>query len=276
MFSEVGSPSVWMLGARSTLAEHMARRWTLAGRPFHAAVRPELDLADPSRLDSLAIPADVTHAVCFAGLTSLAACRADPELADACNHRGPARLARRLADRGIPLVFLSTNLVFDGARAAMEPAAPPAPHTVYGRSKADGEASVRVAGGRVVRLTKVWEPGLPRLVDWADSLRAGRPVEAFDDLRVAPVTADDAVDSIEAALGDPAGSIRHRSGAADVSWYGIALRIAERLGVSRHLVHRTSAAEAGIPPAERPTHTTLADPAARPLDRVLDEIFPPP
>src|ERR1700749_1277786 len=80
-----------------------------------SADRPFLDLGRP--VDDWPIP-DGIGAACFcAAIARLADCARDPEGSTRVNVTGTVALADRLLARGIPVLFLSTDKVFDGSRA---------------------------------------------------------------------------------------------------------------------------------------------------------------
>jgi len=75
----------------------------------------------------------------------------------AANADGPGRLASHAARRGIPLIHISTDYVFDGNKGLpyheMDPVAP---LNVYGLSKEAGERAVRSANARHIILRTSW------------------------------------------------------------------------------------------------------------------------
>ena len=83
-----------------------------------------------------------------AAWTDVDGCARDPELADRRNGAAARILADATASRGIDLVQVSTNEVFDGRRAhdrGYLPEDPPSPGNAYGSSKLAGEEAARSA-----------------------------------------------------------------------------------------------------------------------------------
>ncbi len=126
----------------------------LAAAPFATEVLawdlPEHDLDDPAsaeRLVSEARPHAVVHAAAW---TDVDGCARDPDLAMRRNGRATGEMARACAGRGIALLAVSTNEVFDGRRTDGRPYRtedPPNPPNPYGRAKLAGELEARDAFG---------------------------------------------------------------------------------------------------------------------------------
>jgi dTDP-4-dehydrorhamnose reductase len=92
-----------------------------------------------------------------AGYTAVDRAESEPDAAFAINADGPAYLAEAAAVAGIPLVHLSTDYVFDGAKAApYDEADPVRPLSVYGASKAAGERAVRERLDRHLIMRTSW------------------------------------------------------------------------------------------------------------------------
>ena len=80
----------------------------------------------------------------LAAETDLEWCEQHPKAAADTNERATAWLAGFCADRNIPLVYISTAGVFDGAKEGpYDERDPPAPINVYGSTKFAGEEAVR-------------------------------------------------------------------------------------------------------------------------------------
>lgn len=105
--------------------------------------RPGLDLEDPSTF----APALQAHApdmvACVGAYTAVDLAESEPEKARRINAEGPGAMAQLCARENLPLLHVSTDYVFDGSKAGpyYETDAI-APQSVYGRSKAEGEAQV--------------------------------------------------------------------------------------------------------------------------------------
>jgi dTDP-4-dehydrorhamnose reductase len=112
--------------------------------------RVDFDLDEPQTAE-LAVEHDRPDVVIHcAAWTDVDGCARDPALADRRNGEATATLARAAAARGIALVAVSTNEVFDGGRTDGTPYEPwdqTSPGNPYGASKLRGEIGAREAYG---------------------------------------------------------------------------------------------------------------------------------
>jgi len=123
-----------------------------------ALTREQLDLAD---LDSVAntvrdIAPDIL--VNAAAYTAVDKAESEAELARTVNATAPARMAQELTKRGGLLVHYSTDYVFDGSKPLETPYEddPPAPLSVYGQTKLDGERGIIESGCPYIILRSTW------------------------------------------------------------------------------------------------------------------------
>jgi dTDP-4-dehydrorhamnose reductase len=251
--SEIGRIAAAQLGARAVATTR---------RPRGASDRRiVLDLAE-DRLARFAPPAGVTSACILAAVARLGDCARDPTGSARVNVDGTLALANRLIARGMHVLFISSDKVFDGTTAQVPADAPTAPLSEYGRQKARAEVALgdhmkRGAPVAILRLGKVVSPATALLRDWTAALKARQPIRAFHDMTMAPVAAATVVRAIEALMGARAAGIFQLSGPRDVAYLDAAFFLAERLGADRSLVHRASLAESNPPPGAGPPHTTL-------------------
>lgn len=253
--SEIGAAAAGWLrrkGYAVTATTRRADRIT-ADRPFLDLGRPLADWEPPGG----------TRAACLcAAVSRLADCAGDPTGSRLVNVAGSLAVVDRLLARGIAVLFLSTDKVFDGSRPQVPAGAATCPVSEYGRQKAAVEAALagRIALGApvaILRLSKVVSPRMALVCQWLGSLAAQRPVRAFDDMMLAPVPVATAAAAIQHLLAEPACGIFQLSGPRDVAYSAAALRLARRLGADPGLVERVSAWSAGLPPGSTARHTTL-------------------
>lgn len=129
----------------------------LARLGCRAVGRDELDITDPTRITAMIeqlAPALIINAAAYTGVDDA---ERERETAYTVNAAGAGTLARLCAVAGIPLIHVSTDMVFGQGdpQKPIKEKARPSPGSVYGESKLDGEAQVRAAGGRhtVVRVS---------------------------------------------------------------------------------------------------------------------------
>jgi len=171
-------------------------------------------------------------------------------------------LADRLLARGISVLFLSTNQVFNGLVPKVAADAPHSPLTEYGRQKARAEIEffARIEQGAplaILRLAKVVSPDMPLVRGWIDTLAAGKEIRAFSDMTMAPAETSMVVAAIAALMQDAARGIFQLTGPRDLSYANIGRHVAQRLGVDPTLVIEGRTSDAGLPAGSARPHTTL-------------------
>ena len=226
--------------------------------------RDSADFTDP---DSVARAAEALNAdaiINAVAYTAVDRAEEEPERAALVNAISVGRLAEVAASRGLPLVHISTDYVFDGT--GQEPWTPnsiTAPLGIYGRTKRDGEIAVRMADGAHAILRTSWVfsatgnnfvKTMLRLSEDRDSLNVvadqiGGPTSAA-------AIADATIALAKAMCDGRSGGTHHFSGAPDVSWADFAREI------FRQADRRVTVND--IPTTAYPT------PARRPLNSRLD------
>ncbi|MDQ2105453.1 sugar nucleotide-binding protein [Azospirillum sp. C340-1] len=194
--------------------------------------------------------------------------RPDPAGAEAVNVAGAVGLASWLAERGTPVLFLSTNQVFDGSVPHRPADDALCPVSEYGRQKAAAEAGIRaLPGAGVLRLTKVVHPGLPLFDGWAADLCAGRPISPFSDFPFAPVTVDLVAETIrrivapEDAQERSVAGVWQLSAPGDVTYADAARHVVHRLGCDPALVRPVAGVAHTLMGGDRPSRWTSLDTA---------------
>ena len=173
------------------------------------------------------------HAVInTAAYTAVDAAEDEPESADAVNANAPAMLGALCAQRGLRLVHISTDFVFDGrAHRPYAPASDPAPLGVYGASKWRGEQAVFASGAShaVVRTSWVYSPdGRNFVLTMLRLMREQCTVRVVNDQIGSPTSARGLAEICWLlALNGDAGGVFHWSDNGAISWYDFACGIHE-------------------------------------------------
>lgn len=112
---------------------------------IHTDPSRRLDVSDREALEAFAPLRDCALILHLAAATDVDRCEKEPDMAFRANALAPELLARLCAERGVPMVHVSTGAIFAGNRKS-EPYTEydePAPLSVYGLSKLRGEQAVR-------------------------------------------------------------------------------------------------------------------------------------
>lgn len=240
------------------------------GRGFVFPGRDALDLADEGSIAAWFTGHSPGAVINCAAYTAVDKAESDIDRAWAVNAVAPGLIAGHCAARGIPLVHLSTDYVFDGLKVgAYVENDPVAPLGVYGASKEAGERAVREASGRHIILRTAWviSPWGVNFVKTMLRLGAERPeLGIVDDQLGCPTSAIDIGETAAALtrrlIADPAAptGAYHFVNAGQASWYELARAIF------------AEAAARGLPvPILTPIATRdYPTPARRPLNSRLD------
>ena len=166
-----------------------------------------------------------------AGLTSVEACEADPEMAYRLNVQLAEHTAR-VADRmGAKLVHISTDHLFDGQSPWKREQDTPYSLNVYARTKLEAEKAVlQGCSNALVVRTKFFGWGTPVRTSFSDwilqSLAQGRELTMFSDVFFTPILIDDLVDLILRLVERGATGVFNVAGGTRLSKHDFALKLA--------------------------------------------------
>lgn len=231
----------WLVtGASGTLGAYLLRE--LAGESVVAwggpAARLPVTPVDLANRDAVAAafraarPDIVLHAGAMARVED---CCRHPEQARLVNTAGAGQLCELAA--GARLIYVSTDLAFDGEHAPYREDDPPAPLSTYGRSKAEAEPfALSVANGLVVRMSLLFGPAINRRPGFFDrlvnSLRANERFTLFEDEWRTVLDLRTAAKALVAAARSGMTGILHVGGRERISRMDFGRRLAGVLGVS--------------------------------------------
>jgi dTDP-4-dehydrorhamnose reductase len=239
-----------------------------AGKEIAFHGRDTMDIAVPGAAAGLIGEIRPDLVINSAAWTAVDLAETEREAAWRLNAEAPGEIARACAEAGAALIHISTDYVYDGAKAGpYVETDPTAPINAYGASKLAGEQAALAGNPRsvVLRTSWVYAPWgknfVLTMLGLADRPRLrvvndqhGTPTSALDlakaCLAIAPRLAG-------AAAGDPVWGIYHYAGRGACSWADLAAEAFALSGPPCPEIER-------IPASEYPT------PARRPANSVLD------
>jgi dTDP-4-dehydrorhamnose reductase len=190
----------------------------------------------------------VLHAAAW---TNVDGAEDDPQGAAAVNVGG----TQHVAELGVPLVYYSTDYVFDGTkRSPYVESDSPNPQSVYGHTKLLGEAA---AGEEAWIVRSSWLFGWTSTNFVRTMLRLGAErdeVAVVDDQRGSPTYVGHLAAATRELLARPYG-VWHLAADGDCTWADFAEAIFEEAGIDCR-VNRITTAELGRP-APRPSYSVL-------------------
>jgi dTDP-4-dehydrorhamnose reductase len=256
--------TILVLGAAGQVGRALAERGGAKARGF---TRTECDILDMRMVERTVATPGLSVVVNCAGYTAVDRAESERTRAFSVNAEGAGIVARAAAARGLPVIHLSTDYVYDGRHNGpyLEDDSI-APINVYGASKAAGDAVVADCNPAHLVLRVSWVFGVHGNNFVKTMLRLSRErdeLRIVDDQVGGPTEARDIADAIldmAAGCGHPefeAWGVYHFAGAPSTSWYGFARAIFERV--------------AGPSPILTPIASgDYRTAAARPLNSVLE------
>lgn len=229
-----------VFGARGQVGREFIALATARGVPVAGLSRQDADISNEvtvrATLD-VHRPAVVVNA---AGYTAVDRAEREPEVAALANVTGPAVLAAVCASMNVPLIQLSCEQVFDGSKKRPYVESDKvSPASVFGRTKAEGEAKVRELAPRHVILRTSWIYGphgrnflrnVMRLATERDELRA------VGDQTGCPTATIDLAEALLVVARKLAGEAKvvgtfHFAGNGATNWFRFASEIVQRQAV---------------------------------------------
>lgn len=168
------APRLLIVGRAGQLATDLADVCERAARQAMFLGRPDLDLADAASIDRALRASKPDAIINAAAYTAVDKAETERDLAVAVNATGPGLLAAACARAKLPLVHVSTDMVFpDRADRAHREDDATAPLSHYGATKLEGEHRVMAASAYnlVARVSWVFGPSgdnfVKKLIEWA-------------------------------------------------------------------------------------------------------------
>ena len=280
---------ILLTGGSGQVGGAIAQIAAIRGIEVCAPDREQLNLTDRESLVSAIAARPWLAVINCAAYTAVDKAESEVELAEALNARAPAIMAEETGRLNIPLIHVSTDYVFDGAK--MSPYVENDivnPLGVYGRTKEAGEAAIRAINSNhaIIRTAWVLSGGGQNFLNTMLRLGAERPeIKVVDDQLGCPSNADDLASTlltVALELGERSGTW-HFVNSGEASWYELARYIfaeTSQRGLPTPSLVPISTAEY-LTPAKRPANSRLATAALtrdfsvkpRPWQQAVSEIL---
>lgn len=247
-----------VLGAKGQLGRDLMQ--VFAGR---GAVKgcdlPQLDIANEVALQPIVEQFAPTVIINAAAYTDVDGAEDDLEQAFLANETGARNVSELAAYHNVPVVYFSTDYVFDGTKnTPYTPEDPIAPLGVYGESKAAGESATRHANAQhfILRTAWLYGPGGKNFVEKIVEAAETRPkLRVVDDEIGSPTHTRDLAEATLALLQTEAYGTYHAVNNGDCTRYAFAKEIVRLTAMGSTLESCASAEFATR--AERPRYSVL-------------------
>jgi len=172
--------------------------------------RPDHDICSIDRMPTTSQGV----AVICAAVSGLRQCDLFPDWSHQINVEHTFRVANLLHEHGWTVIMLSSQAAID-------------PTTTYGQQKKNVEDVWTF--GPILRLPKILHRDHPIICSWKHDLSRKRPIYAYTDARIQPITVADAVEAIRVASILRFDHVLEAPG-EPTTWYDLAYEIIERIG----------------------------------------------
>lgn len=221
------------------------------GRHQPKGLRGDWTRIDLSDLDNVARavrhrrPDLVIHA---AAMKNVDECDAHPDQARLQNVEATGVICDEAAAIGARVIFISTDLVFDGDKSNWSETDPTRGAGVYAKSKQDAETIVRRnPKNTVARVALIYgwsDPDHPTFIDWMlKSLNADQPVKLFTDQLRTPVLASDAARALVFIARQKLSGVYHLGGPERLSRFEFGEQFCDIFGLDHGLLEPITMAD---------------------------------
>ena len=222
-------------GGGGLLGRHMLKQLLASGWQAHAFTHAEMDITDAAAVRDAAARVRPDLIVNCAATADVDRCEREPDWAYSINEQGARNLAEAAREAGAEIVHVSTDYVFDGAKAGFYTQDDePRPLSVYGQSKLAGERAASGACERCYVVRTSWLFGVggknfgSRVIEYARRLPR---LKGVMDQTSIPTYAPDLARRIEEVVALKTYGLYHGVNSGPATWLEFARRALELAGI---------------------------------------------
>ena len=189
-------------------------------------------------LDSIQLPEIQFDIAIICAGTNQGKCEETPKKAFRINVENSIRFMKMLQDRGVFIVFLSSNAVFDGTKSFYKFTENPNPINNYGRYKVLVEEFLMTdkRNSSILRLTKVLTPETTFIKMWEKYIAEGKRFEIFQNHFLSPISLNSVADAIKLLIKEREHGIFQLGGSTESSYESFALKYFEQNPIALNLI----------------------------------------
>ena len=278
---------ILITGATGTLGQAFARICGTRNIPYRILRRSDMDISDIGQVREVLAKIKPWAVINTAGYVRVDEAEGDMERCFRENVDGPFNLAAVCAERGIPIVHFSSDLVFDGTHTkGYTESHQVNPLNVYGRSKVESEERVLIVNPRalIVRTSSFFGPWdeYNFVIRTLRHLVKRNEVITASDTKMSPTYVPDLANATLDLLLDGERGIVHLTNQAEVTWQEFAQKAVDiarsRMEVDDSLIVGRSTEELNLA-APRPKNSVLTSerismlpPLEDALERYIDQL----
>jgi dTDP-4-dehydrorhamnose reductase len=230
------------------------------GKEFHGLDLPECDLTSRKQVENAVFDAEPDFILHGAAFTAVDRAESEADLAYLVNATGTQHVCLAAQSLGIPVMYVSTDYVFDGTKDGPYDEWDAAnPQSVYGKSKYAGEFFVRnlCPMHYIVRISWLIGHGGANFVETMLKLSAEKTeLKVVNDQHGSPTFVNDVAPELFRLAENGAYGTYHITNQGCTTWFDLTRKIVELTG-SKAVVHPCRTVE--FPrPAPRPLNSRLS------------------
>ena len=234
----------------------------------------QLDVRDAEAVHAVlrqAKPEVVIHA---AGNKDVRFCEDNPDEAHRVNAIGTQNLAAACRELKARMIYLSTDLVFEGTRGNYAEAEVPQTNLAYGKSKLDGErlALAELNEVAICRSAGIYGAGSPLLRWLQTTMATGQTVPAFENVFNSPTYSENLGEMLEIIIRRRLAGMFHTAGRERVNRFEFFRAYASKFDLDASLITRASFRDGGERLLLRPDSSLSVQQTATKLGVVFNSI----
>lgn len=220
----------------------------------------ELDITDKNAVEEFLNSNHFDFVIHAAAYTDVDGAESNQDKAFLINHTGTENLARYTAKYHTPIVYISTDYVFDGTKnQPYEPNDPTNPVNIYGLSKHKGEEAVQNLNPKYYIARTSWLYGIngKNFIETMINLAGQKPeLKVVNDQTGCPTwTVDLSYGIVSLIQGNKPYGIYHICGSGHTTWYEFALEIFKSMSIDIKVIPVST--EEFPRPASRPGYSIM-------------------